>query len=249
MSKQVRLDKVAFEIKFAFGHIYLDRCGQVLVEIERTMPGWVAGEVSPNSGRVQCPAHRQVANFNTEGFHIIASRPHNLDTFCDHATSLWRILRSNLGLDNLIRIGARFYFLLPAKDLEQVDERIANADLNVRLPSRLDAAYTPIRRHIVVILKREEVEYRVELSGVERTESIPPPKGLPDPRLLAKHQQKARIDQMRWREAYDKNPMYAVSLDIDCVQYEPETSVNPDRYIRRSFEVVTEDFKKTIEGI
>ncbi len=249
MTKRVRLDKVAFEIKYAFGHIYLDRCGQVLVAIEKTMPGWVAGEVSVNSGQVRCPAQRQVASFNAESFVIVASRPESLDSFCDHAGSMWKLLRSSLGLDTLIRAGARFYFLLPAENLEQVDELIASADLNVRLPSRLDAEYAPIRRHIVVILKRQEVEYRVELSGVERTESVPPPKGLPDPRLLHKNQQKARIDQLRWRAKYDKNPMYAVSLDIDCGQFEPKSTINPERYIRRGFEIVERDFREIIENL
>jgi hypothetical protein len=244
------LDDIYFQIRYSFGHTYLDRCGQTLVDIERAFPGWIPGEITPSAGKLINPKEDLSAAFGPDSFTISAKKPDaDLSIFRKHASGLWKTIKSNLGLSELVRIGVRFYFLQPRKSMEDSEEALARSTLNIKVPDSL-SNYTLTTRHMITILVREHCEYRVELRGITRTESLPPVELLSvNPRILSKGQRDARIEIMKRREAYMKDPMYAILLDVDCASYDVEPDIRPDEYISLHYSKVMTDFVPIIKQL
>jgi hypothetical protein len=59
------LQKIVFELRYAQGHRYLDRCGETFIEIEDRVPGWVPQEVTPSSGALIHLEKEILFNFNS----------------------------------------------------------------------------------------------------------------------------------------------------------------------------------------
>jgi hypothetical protein len=238
------LGELALEVRYAYGHGYLDHCGQTLIDIERSKPDWVAGDPTPQSGTLQNPKKNYYVAFDNRRFVISAIRPRETKDFAEEAHSLWTIVRDNLGLSDLLRLGCRFSYYLPTRSIEDSEDKLATAGLNITYPNTLkEKKFKPKFREMVLTLERGGVEYRVGLRGVTRSESAIPASSLvtADPRFLSAHQREARLEALKAQAAYSKNPEYAVHLDIDCAQLEPQ-HVKPNVYVLECESVLRSDF-------
>lgn len=244
------LDVATVQIRYAFGHTYLDRCGQTMVDIERMLPEWIPGEVKPTGGNLVNAKDNFSAVFGNDAFTLTAQNPEDdLDLFVKHAGVLWKAIRANLGLDELVRLGARFQYLQPRKSVEDAEKGLKSAELNVQLPPTLSDFVLSVRG-VVIVLERASHEYRVELKGITRTESIPPVELLAvQPKLLSKGQKAARLEMLKRRAQYAKDPMYAILLDVDCVRYSPDSKVRIEDFVREQYTTVIRDFLPIIQRI
>ena len=243
------LGELAFEVRYAYGHGYLDHCGQTMIDIERSKPDWVAGDVSPQSGSLQNPKKGYLAVFDSRRFVLSAVRPRDTKGFAEEAQSLWTIVRDNLGLFDFLRVGCRFNYYLPTRSLEDAEAKLVKANLNVTYPKDL-SDYRPKFREMVLTLERQGVEYRVALRGVTRTEGAVSASSLisADPRSLSSHQREARIEAIKAQAAYNKSPEYAVHLDIDCAQCEQQ-QVKPSAYILDCESIIKADFLRLLTSL
>ena len=99
------LDSLTFEVRYAFGQTYLDRCGQTLVDIERLGTGWITGDVNPNGGNIENPATDCAIQFDTQRFAFTASRIQgNLRAMAAACATTWDIVRANLALNEFVRV-------------------------------------------------------------------------------------------------------------------------------------------------
>ncbi|MCK4816734.1 hypothetical protein KA005_13270 [bacterium] len=246
------LSTFIFEIRYASGHLYFDRCGQTLLDIERECEGWLGIAADPQTGTLERPDKNFRVGFSNSKFDFTAERV-DKEEFAEIAKEtsiIWKIIQANLGLDEFLRIGCRLQYLMAMKSIDQAEKALRNSELNIQLPASFDSSgYTVKSRNIVTVLRQDEVEYRVKLECLTRTQSIDPSRILTaDPRLLSKRQDKARIEQIRQIKQYTLDPMYAVSLDVDCAQYEPET-VAVEKYILEKSQVVKKDFLPILEKL
>lgn len=245
------LGELAFEVRYNYGYSYLDRCGQTLIDIERAKPDWVAGDVNPQSGTIQNPKKNYVVAFDAKRFAISGMRPHDIKAFAEEAQSIWAIVRDNLGLSDFLRAGCRFNYYLPTRSTEESEAKLAKAGLNVIYPEEFqEKGYKPKFRELVVTLERKGIEYRTGLRGVTRTEITTPASSLitTDPRLLPAHQREARLEAIKVRAAYNRSPEYAIHLDIDCAQFEPQ-QLKPDVYILECELVLQNDFLRLLTSL
>ena len=160
-------------------------------------------------------------------------------------------MRDNLGLSDFLRIGCRFNYYLPTRSIEDSEAKLANASLNVIYPDTLkEKEFKPKFREMVLTLERGGIEYRIGLRGVTRSEGAILASSLivTDPRLLSIHQREARLEALKAQSAYSKNPEYAVHLDIDCAQFEPE-HVKPNAYLLERELVLRSDFLKLLTSL
>jgi hypothetical protein len=128
---------------------------------------------------------------------------------------------------------------------------LARAAVNVVYPADLaEKSYAPKFRETAIVFRRAPLEYRVALRGVTRTESPIPASSLvtADPRLLSQRQRDARLEVLKARAGYSKNPEYAIHLDVDCVQFEPER-LKPSEYILECDSVVRSDFLRLLTSL
>jgi hypothetical protein len=235
------LDNVAFEIRYDSGHLYFDRCGQCLLDIERECPGWTPITVDVQTGKLENPSKSLHASFNNQQFNFTAEKALKLTTreIAKEISSLWNIIQANLGLDEFVRIGFRFNYLLATESTDEAGRRLQRSKINLVIPdSLLDDGYIIKHRQLIVVLDKDGTEYRVELAAVTRYEGLAPPDLVrTDPRILSKKQKEYRIAKLKQMAEYSANPMFAVNLNVDCVRFNPET-LSVEEFILKQTEVV-----------
>ncbi|MGO8990460.1 MAG: hypothetical protein ACLQGU_02540 [bacterium] len=240
------LDYVSIEVRYGSGYLYFDRCGQCILDIERECPGWIATSVTVQLGILENATKSLYVNFNNERFSFTAQKASKLETkeIAKEITSLWTAIRANFGLEEFIRIGFRSSYLLATESVDEAENRLKRSKFNLTVPEPLlkKEGYAIKNRALVVVLAKDHTEYRVELNAITRHEGLPLPDLLKtDPRLLSKRQKDFRLARMKQVNEYSANPMFAVSLNVDCAKLNPET-VSVEEFFLKQTEVVEKDF-------
>lgn len=248
----VILDALFFQINYPYGHIFWDRLGQTILDIETQFHGWFYAKDEKNIARLENPENNLDMHFNSDLFHLGAKKikDNNIEYVASEAQKAWKIIRANLGIDEFDRAGIRFQYLKPTNSLDETEKLLAKSDLNIVVPARItDNGYEVIIRSLVTFLTKENVEYRVELKGVTRTEGIDP-RSIQKKRPSTMSQRQKEYERLKLRQfsEYSINPMYAVMLDIDCVNYCP-SSIDIDTFIRNQASVVVEDILPVMEEL
>ncbi len=246
------LDYATFEIRYGSGHLYLDRCGQVFLDIDRKCPGWAMTAASPQMGNLENPSKWMVANFNSQIFNLTAQKASRLQVaeIAKEIFGLWNIIQANLGLEEFLRIGFRLNHLLPTESDEEADQRLKNSAINLKIPeSLLNNGYSIKNRQLIVVLVKDGTEYRVELAAVTRHEGLVPSDLVrTDPRILSKKQKEIRIAKLKQMAEYSANPMFTVSLNVDCVRFNPET-LSVEEFILKQAQVVENTFLPILKNL
>jgi hypothetical protein len=86
---EIFLGELTFEVRYDYGYSYLDHCGQTLIDLERSHPDWIAGDVNLQSGSLQNPKMNYVAAFDIRHFAISGFRTRDTKAFAQQAQSLW----------------------------------------------------------------------------------------------------------------------------------------------------------------
>jgi hypothetical protein len=248
------LDRVIFEIRYGSGHLYFDRCGQCLTDIERQCDGWLVTSVDLQTGKVEQPEKRMHVNFSNTKFDFTFDR--STSTIVDivdvakEASLIWKIIQANFALDELIRIGCRFNYILPTVSIDESEKLLEKSKFNITMPEWIDKnEYKTKTREALVILSKADVEYRIRLCGVTRQEAVDPSTlPLADPRVLSKKQNQYRIIKLKKMSEYSANPMYAVLLDVDCVCYNPET-ISVQEFIQTHVKIVEKAFLPILKNL
>jgi len=220
------LDSLIFEIRYASGHLYFDRCGQCLLDIERNCDGWIVSQVDVQSGRLENVERSFTVNFNNTNYNFSARKPDedNIADIAKEISKLWKIIQANLGLDDLLRVGCRLVYLLPTMSIEESERRLGRSDYNIRTPEAITELGFMIKtRDLTTVFFMGDDEYRVRQYAGTRYEAVDPSSLLKtEPRFLSKNQNRYRIEKIKKLAQYSANPMYGVFLDIDCSRAHPE---------------------------
>jgi hypothetical protein len=226
----LHLDSVSFEVRYAFGHTYLDRCGQTLVDVERNIEGWVAGDTDVQSGALANPSTGDSVRFSPERFVFTATQPREVSHLASTAAAIWGIVRLNLGLSEWVRVGARFQYLLPKSSSEDVERALLRAPMRVVLVAPSPGAglswpegFIQTAQQPSATFKKDGLQYRVALMSIIRAEGVSASSLIAtNPRLLSKNRRQARLDAIKARQNYERNPSFAIHLDVDCFAEDPE---------------------------
>jgi hypothetical protein len=250
-----RLDSLSFEVRYAFGHTYLDRCGQTIVDIERGYPGWVPGSTDPHGGNLENPSMRATVRFSPDSFAFASVRPEpeGVPGQAAVAEQLWSVVKRNLGLDEWVRVGCRFQYILAKENSDQVERALMAAPMQVVLNDHggnheWPSGYTRRQQQPTVVLERDGISYRIAMRSIIRTEGISAAALIhTNPKTLPRNRRKAQLAAIQARMAYARQPEHAVHLDIDCYTEDPD-AVNAADFIVRQHER-TEDFRFLLEGL
>jgi len=246
MNSTIKLDYVAFGVKYGSGHLYFDRCGQCLLDIERQCPGWGMVSIDVHTGRIENPGKSLIANFNDKEFSFTSQKANklNMEEIAREVSGVWKVVQANLALEEFVRVGVRFSYLLPTASNEESDALLKRSKMNIVLPPSLleKDAYSIKNQQIIVVLSKDDTDYRVELAAITRHEGLNPSDLIiTDPRLLSNNQKKFRIEKLKQMAEYSANPMFAVHLNIDCSMFGVE-SFSVEEFVLRHAALVKEDF-------
>lgn len=220
------LDLIVFEIKYSFGHLYWDRSGQTILDIETECEGWFNARDDKNTSRLENPEKRIALSFSDHRFNLSIDKPksEDLNTITLEIHKTWKIVKANLGLEDYDKLGCRFYYVKPTRSIVESEKLLKRSKFNLAVPYTLNQfGYELNVRHLVGIFEKNNMEYRVELKGITRAEGINPA-GLLEkrPSAMSKRKNQYRLKKMEQVSNYSKDPMYAVMLDVDCVEVNPE---------------------------
>ncbi len=70
----VMFDAIDIEVRYASGHLYFDRAGICLTDIERHCDGWMVGAVDPKNSTLSCLETNSNANFNNWQFNFTTNK-------------------------------------------------------------------------------------------------------------------------------------------------------------------------------
>lgn len=247
-----QLQQLNIEVKYESGYLYLDRCGRILLDLERERDGWYPNKADPQQGRIINPEYNYSVSFNTFSYGFAAEKAFEVkfDQTAEEAEAIWKLIRANLDLQSFLRIGCRFIYYLPTKSREESERLIKRAHLNVEVPDSItEAGYKITTRQVVTVMEKKEYQYRVELNGITQTAAISPPDILRlDPKSLSERQKQKRTAILKNIRQYSGNPMYAVKLDVDCFQYHPE-KISLKHFLNEQNEIVEKDFYPLLEEL
>jgi hypothetical protein len=232
-------EKVVFELRFAHGHRYLDRCGETLLEIENRLPEWFPQEISPSRGALVNLSKDMVFSFNSYKLDASQDNPKETKDFRQQVALLTDIVCNNLGLSTFIRLGVRFFFLFPAASMDHAEEMVRQACVATVSPKLLELCGGTIRaqKHIYIFENGNEGR-RVEVGGVRREEARLAPQLLSiEPRNLPKGQRETLLQKLQETKRYGEDPRFALQVDVDNYEQDPE-SFNVPAFIEKHEEFV-----------
>jgi hypothetical protein len=252
MNFQPVLDNLHFQIAYASGHLYFDRCGQCINDIECSCEGWLNTAVDTQSGSMERPDKSFVLIFNNHQFTFSVQKAFKVDIkdIAKEVAMLWKIIQANLGLDEYIKVGCRINYLLPTQSLEESEKKLQKAELNIDVPKRLtDSGFNIRNRNMLVVLNKSDIDYRIQLRGITRYEAMNPDAIMKtEPRLLSKKQDLFRIARIKQLADYSASPMYAVNLDVDCVFIKPN-NISVEEYILGQYKIAETEFLPILEKL
>ncbi|MBU4185225.1 MAG: hypothetical protein KKC23_03335, partial [Proteobacteria bacterium] len=149
------LKTLVFEIRYSSGHLYYDRCGQTLQDIENNLVGWVGGIPDINTGSLQRIDKEYNASFGGIKYDFTANNAGKEETeiIAKDISSLWRIIQANLGMEDFVRVGCRFYYLIPTESTEEAEDRLKASELTIKFPESFFQNDNKIKnRHIITVI-------------------------------------------------------------------------------------------------
>jgi hypothetical protein len=242
-------EKLVFELRYAKGHLYLDRCGETLIQIEQKLPQWIPQEINPSGGLLANLDKDISFRFDSYRLGATQENPKTTTDFQEHVAPLIDIVCKNLLLSEFIRIGVRFFFLFPATSTEHAEEMVRQLNFFNISPNLKETCGPTItvQRHIV-IFENENEGRRVEIGGVRREHGKLASKLLEvEPRLLPKGQREALSRRIQDTKRHEEDPRFAMQLDIDNYERQPE-SFNFRAFIERHEEFIRDKFFKLLGG-
>lgn len=252
--KDLLLAKIVFETRYKQGYRYLDRCGEMMIEIENELKNWRAREAQISSCQMVNPSENMFFNCSSLKLDLSQDTVKELEckSFLSYSRQMFNIVSKNLGIKEYIRFGLRYWFLLPVDSI-QSGQKILTGNSLFNVDTGIEVMFDKKvkDKSFVVILEKEKYGHRIALSVVhkqgfgslkDQNEFL-----TTTPHKLPKGQKEALIAQLERKKRQQDNPDVAVLLDIDNYMEDPEAA-NLDNFITSSVELTMKNAIKLIEG-
>lgn len=225
--KELMLEKIALEVRYEHGFLYLDKCGSLINALRRAYPEWILDpdEANPqgaalysivNGAAFTISATTCVLNIGVaERGKITESTVEGFQSQVSSAVSMALNLLSVS--ENITRIGVRFWFIVPFDDKPEAEEWLREIgwfspkDCFGGKEFGLSASsYTGVYEH-------DCKAYRINIQGLARREMYSAGNsniGL-NARQLTEEQRQLLKENSRSRKDAHKE-MNPVRIDIDC---------------------------------
>lgn len=233
------LQKLVFELRYAYGNVFLDRCGSILDRILRNYPEWTFrdDQVSPQGAPLVSMENACRFTFGTKSCDFAIERssgdppisPEQLAKFTSQVDELTSVVIDQLGLSEYVRIGFRAWFVFGCKNIDAAEDWLRGLGV-VQVDPRLLEAFGVDRTTAVstaVVMEGVDRRFRIGLNTVEISQK---PKGIAgiQPKQLHKKQRELR------KRLLKQNPETGVMIDIDAYQEDPEV-VQPREFVESSY--------------
>jgi len=248
------LPQIVFEARYFQGYRYLDRCGEVMIEIENQLKGWLAKDVSPVVGRMVYPKENMVFNFSSLKLDLAQYQVKDFkyDNFLKFSKETFSIVSKNLGIKEYVRFGLRHWLLYPVDSMNKGREILSKCK-TYSINSELEKMFNGKIKDssIVIVVEKEDSGHRIALSLVHKEgEEIDEEKNpllTTSPHKLPKNQKQALMIQLDKAKKMKENPSMAVLVDIDNYFNKPSPEYL-DKFLEESNKFTLENVVEIIGG-
>lgn len=190
----LRLNRVILELRYDEGHLYWDKCGEMLLDIQRKFPEW-KWEKAQDVGFLRNTKRNMELLFNYSNIRFLQNEVENLNQFKETSGEITPLIVEKLKIKKFKRIGNRYLYVFPLENPDQ-GKRIIRKSSLIEIPEEKLALFgeEPTKTAFVVQIEDGSSHYRIELVGIERVEV---PKNV-------------KIDERF-------NPQYGLRVDVDIV--------------------------------
>ncbi len=255
------IHKVVFEVRYARGFVYLDRCGSITDRIMTTYPQWVVkGEgVNPQNAplvNVESGTHFSFGPLKYD-FSLdqpiskdVALTKMDLDRFVEEVASISRVVHEELELKYFIREGFRIWYLFGVSSESEAEKWISNLGTFSIAQSVAGAFDGELESQAhVAFIKGSDRKFRIAVNVVERIGQLDLGSEIlkTQPRTLPKGQREALLKQLEAKRRVLANPGMAVMVDVDAFLDDP-IDVDPADFIGQSLEMIERRLPVALAG-
>ncbi len=188
----LRLNKVILQLRYDEGHLYWDRCGALLLDIQKEFPEW-KWEKGQEVGFLINTKRSMELLFNYSNIRFIQNEVENLNQFKEATGKIAPFIVEKLEIKKFKRVGNRYLYVLPLENPEQ-GKQIIQKSRFIQIPEGKLTLFgeKPVKTAFFVYIENKNSHYRIELGCIERIEV---PKNI-------------KIDERF-------NPKYGLRIDVD----------------------------------
>lgn len=227
--KSLILPKVVFEVRYKQGYRYLDRCGEMMIEIENKLKNWSAREATITGCQMQNKLEKMIFNCSSVKLDLLQYDNKSLDiaSFFDCSLTMFDIVSKNFGIKEYVRFGLRYWFFYPV-DSMKTGRKILSSNKFFNINPEIENMFgKKIKdRSFVVIVYEENFGHRIALNLVHK-EGVDVEKEADAflttaPHKLPKGQKKALLAQIGRKKLQEEQPDVTILLDIDNYKEVPK---------------------------
>jgi hypothetical protein len=227
------LVQLTFEIRYRQGYRYLDRCGDILVRIENSMPGWTASDVNLNTGTLENREQAMKYVFGPANAAMTQARMGitSGEPFLKHTAALLDATLDGIKPASYSRAGLRSFDL----------RGVASAKEGIELMNRSEylRSVGDVHKLLGKQASGRNLAYRAEddksglilrVATVKRTatqldddipfEEVSKPTERPAFKEPS-NQARIRVEQLRKKRDIAESPSLGVLVDLDCFEKDP----------------------------
>jgi hypothetical protein len=233
--KTAILQKIVFELRYRRGYLYLDKCGRTVDALMANEPEWVLKDesVSPQSAPLISLHNQCVLTFSPKKLDLALEmqsggeslNDSDVATFAQQVETTSALIIQELGLREFERVGFRTWFLFPFQTMAECRDWIIDLGF-VQVSDKLRTAFGGNLNALGASAVFEgPTTFRVAVNQVERTAQIDLGQEILNVRAskLPNKQREVFLQQQKVKKRMLANPEFAVMVDVDASQEEPQT--------------------------
>ena len=165
------LNRIILELRYEEAFIYWDTCGSINLAIKAQFPSWKWDKTTTELSVFKEISKRLELTFNITNIKFVQDQIESLNQFKIASKEITPIIISRLNIAKFTRIGNRYIFVYPLKDIEQGAELIKKNKLIQISEEKLKIFGDDSHKSSYVIyLKNGDKQFRIELTTIERVE-------------------------------------------------------------------------------
>lgn len=171
--EDLALNRVVMEFRYDEGHLYWDKCGETINNIQKDYPEWQWSGTSTELAKLKNIHRNMELEFNYRYIRFIQVEVENLSKFKSATEEIVPLITDKFDIKTFKRIGNRFQYVFPVKNPAEGKEIVHNCPF-IQIPENKLALFgqNSEKTSFLVRIENDNTQYRLELQGIER-ESLP----------------------------------------------------------------------------
>lgn len=166
--EDLQLNRVILELRYAEAHLYWDRCGATLLDIQGKFSEW-KWERGQEVGFLKNPKRNMELLFDYSNIRFVQNDVENLNQFKEAAEEITPLIVEKLEINKFKRVGNRYLYIFPLENPAEGKKIIQESSL-IEMPKEKLALFgeKSAKTAFVVHIENGNSHFRIEIVGVER---------------------------------------------------------------------------------